>query len=135
MWEIPRLCRGGSRSLTVPAVCFAAPQLRGAVSGRRLPKSRVSASARLRSGPFERPATVKPPALPGDKRSVTEDPIGKRILKGPQGQWATVTGVAGDVTNLGATRQSWPEYYIVRKYSAVSISKTRSRPRAGVPPS
>jgi predicted permease len=46
-----------------------------------------------------------------------EDPIGKRILKGPQGQWTTVVGVARDVTNLGAERQSWPEYYIVRKRS------------------
>ncbi len=46
-----------------------------------------------------------------------QDPIGKRILKGPQGQWTTVIGVARDVTNLGALRQSWPEYYIVRKHS------------------
>ena len=46
-----------------------------------------------------------------------EDPIGKRILKGPQGQWTTVVGVAANVTNLGATRESWPEYYIVRKPS------------------
>jgi putative ABC transport system permease protein len=44
-----------------------------------------------------------------------QDPIGKRILKGPQGQWTTVIGVARDVTNLGAVRESWPEYYIVRK--------------------
>ncbi len=47
-----------------------------------------------------------------------EDPIGKRILRGPQGQWTTVIGVARDVTNLGATRESWPEYYIVRKPAA-----------------
>ncbi len=47
-----------------------------------------------------------------------EDPVGKRILKGPQGQWTTVIGVARDVTNLGATRESWPEFYIVRKPSA-----------------
>jgi putative ABC transport system permease protein len=47
-----------------------------------------------------------------------EDPIGKRILKGPQGQWTTVIGVARDVTNLGATRQSDPEFYILRKHSA-----------------
>ena len=46
-----------------------------------------------------------------------DDPIGKRILKGPQGQWATVIGVARDVTNLGATRESWPEFYIARKPS------------------
>ncbi len=46
------------------------------------------------------------------------NPIGQRILKGPHGQWTTVTGVARDVTNLGPTRQSWPEYYIMRKHSA-----------------
>jgi len=47
-----------------------------------------------------------------------DDPIGKRILKGPEGEWTTVIGVARDVTNLGASRESWPEYYIVRKPSA-----------------
>jgi putative ABC transport system permease protein len=46
-----------------------------------------------------------------------ENPIGKRILKGPQGEWTTVIGVARDATNLGRTRQSWPEYYIVRKHT------------------
>jgi putative ABC transport system permease protein len=44
-----------------------------------------------------------------------EDPLGKRILKSPYGEWTTVVGVARDVTNLGATRESWPEYYILRK--------------------
>ena len=47
-----------------------------------------------------------------------EDPIGQRILKGPQGQWTTVIGIAGDVTNLGATRASVPEFYILRKHAA-----------------
>lgn len=47
-----------------------------------------------------------------------EDPIGRRILKGPQGQWTTVIGIARDVTNLGATRASWPEFYILRKHAA-----------------
>ncbi len=46
-----------------------------------------------------------------------EDPIGKRILKGPQGQWTTVIGIARDVTNLGATRESWPEFYVLRKHA------------------
>lgn len=46
------------------------------------------------------------------------NPIGKRILQGPHGEWTTVVGVARDVTNLGATRQSWPEFYILRKHSA-----------------
>jgi len=46
-----------------------------------------------------------------------EDPIGKHILKGPEGQWTTVIGVAGDVTNLGAKRESWPEFYLLRKHT------------------
>jgi len=45
-----------------------------------------------------------------------EDPIGKRILKGPRGEWMTVIAVARDVTNLGVSRESWPEYYVVRKH-------------------
>ena len=44
-----------------------------------------------------------------------ENPIGQRILSGPQGQWTTVVGVARDVANVGAKRESEPEYYIVRK--------------------
>jgi ABC-type lipoprotein release transport system permease subunit len=50
--------------------------------------------------------------FPGDEA------IGKRILRGPQGQWTTVIGVARDVTNLGARRESWPEFYILRKHAA-----------------
>jgi putative ABC transport system permease protein len=46
------------------------------------------------------------------------DPIGRHILKGPHGEWSTVVGVAHDVTNLGATRESWPEYYVIRKQTA-----------------
>ncbi len=46
------------------------------------------------------------------------DPLGKRILKGPQGQWTTIIGVARDVTNVGATRESGPEFYIPRKHAA-----------------
>ncbi len=59
-----------------------------------------------------------------------EDPIGKRILKGPQGQWATVVGVAGDVTNLGARRESGPEYYIPRKHT-VDFNFQRHEPPTG----
>jgi len=44
-----------------------------------------------------------------------ENPIGKRILRGPQGQWSTVIGIAGDVKNLGPARNGDPEYYILRK--------------------
>ncbi len=46
-----------------------------------------------------------------------EDPIGQRILKGPKGEWTTVIGIAADVTNLGATRTSWPEFYVLRKHA------------------
>ena len=59
-----------------------------------------------------------------------EDPIGKHILKGPQGQWTTVIGVAHDVTTLGATRESWPEYYIVRK-PAIDFNYQRQEPPTG----
>lgn len=59
-----------------------------------------------------------------------EDPVGKHILKGPQGQWTTVIGVAHDVTNLGATRESWPEYYIVRK-STLDYNYQRQEPPTG----
>ena len=30
----------------------------------------------------------------------SEDPLGKHILKGPQGQWFMVVGIAGDVKTL-----------------------------------
>jgi predicted permease len=44
-----------------------------------------------------------------------EDPLGKHIQRGPQGQWFTVVGVAADARNLGAEKTSSPEYYFVRK--------------------
>ena len=47
-----------------------------------------------------------------------ENPIGRRILRGPQGEWTTVVGVVRDVANFGATRSSGPEYYILRKPAA-----------------
>ena len=64
--EIPRLCRRGSRSLTDPAVCFTILAIATVPSGPLSHEVLVFASDRLRSGPFEGPATVKPPALPGD---------------------------------------------------------------------
>ena len=76
--EFPRLCRGGSKSLTVPGVYAAGTRTRGGrMSGltsasermvRSLlnPSRLVVAFSRLRKGPFEGPATVKPPALPED---------------------------------------------------------------------
>jgi len=47
-----------------------------------------------------------------------EDPIGRRVLKGPNDEWFTVVGVAGDVKNAGPATNSAPEYYVVRKASS-----------------
>lgn len=44
-----------------------------------------------------------------------EEPVGKRILRDPPGPWFTVVGVVGDVRNSGPTRESAPEYYLLRK--------------------
>jgi predicted permease len=44
-----------------------------------------------------------------------EDPLGKHIQRGPQGQWFTVVGVAADARNAGAEKTIGPEYYFVRK--------------------
>jgi putative ABC transport system permease protein len=59
-----------------------------------------------------------------------EDPIGKRILQGPEGQWSTVIGVAGDVTNWGPTRESDPEFYVLRKRT-VDYNFERQEPPTG----
>src|SRR5271157_1719961 len=67
-WEFPRLCRGGSQTLRIPGVYL--PLLPSFCRSPlpREPRAVAVASAfqRLRSGPFEGPATVKPPALPED---------------------------------------------------------------------
>ena len=47
-----------------------------------------------------------------------QDPIGKQILRGPDGQWSTVIGIARDVANNGVTRETWPEFYNLRKHAA-----------------
>jgi putative ABC transport system permease protein len=44
-----------------------------------------------------------------------ESAIGKHVLKTANGQWSTVVGVASDVKNNGATQQSEPEFYLLRK--------------------
>ncbi len=41
--------------------------------------------------------------------------IGKRVLRGPEGQWFTVVGIADDVHNNGIAAAPDPEYYVVRK--------------------
>src|SRR5271157_4166991 len=69
--EFPRLCRGGSQTLRIPGVYL--PLLPSFCRSPlpREPRAVAVASAfqRLRSGPFEGPATVKPPALPEDTYS------------------------------------------------------------------
>ena len=52
--------------MTDPTVCFTILAIATAPSGPLSHEVLVFASDRLRSGPFEGPATVKPPALPGD---------------------------------------------------------------------
>jgi putative ABC transport system permease protein len=44
-----------------------------------------------------------------------ENPLGKHVQRGPQGQWFTVVGVAADARNAGVEKNSGPEYYFVRK--------------------
>ena len=67
--EFPRLCRGGSKSLTVPEVCFSSPTRH--LAWPEAYGSFAFDSNRLRSGPFEGPAIVIPPALPEDTYSET----------------------------------------------------------------
>ncbi len=43
------------------------------------------------------------------------DGVGKRVLRGPAGEWFTVVGVADDVHNNGIAAAPDPEYYVVRK--------------------
>lgn len=57
-----------------------------------------------------------------------DDPIGKPILKGPQGQWFTVAGIVGDVKNLGPARASEPEYYLARKPAADFVFQNQEPP-------
>jgi putative ABC transport system permease protein len=59
-----------------------------------------------------------------------EDPLGKHIQRGPQGQWFTVVGVAADAHNAGAEKASGPEYYFVRK-SVADETWTNQEPPLG----
>jgi putative ABC transport system permease protein len=47
-----------------------------------------------------------------------QDPLGRRVLRGPNGEWFTVVGVAADVRNRGPATGPEPEYYVVRKPAA-----------------
>jgi predicted permease len=41
--------------------------------------------------------------------------VGKRVLRGPKGEWFTIVGVAADARNVGFRDAASPEYYVVRK--------------------
>jgi ABC-type antimicrobial peptide transport system permease subunit len=58
------------------------------------------------------------------------NPLGRRVLRGPQGQWFTVIGVAGDVRNRGLEREGDPEYYVVRK-AVPDFTYENQEPSAG----
>jgi predicted permease len=59
-----------------------------------------------------------------------EDPLGKHIQRGPQGQWFTVVGVVADARNAGAEKASGPEYYFVRK-SVPDVTWANQEPPLG----
>jgi predicted permease len=43
------------------------------------------------------------------------DALGRHMLRGPEGQWCTVVGIAGDVRNNGLAAAADPEFYVLRK--------------------
>jgi RHS repeat-associated protein len=77
LWEIPRLCRGDRRSLTFSEVKKIGSMEKRCSRAEGFfvhdkcidEKSCENLNSRLRKGPFEGPAIVKPPALPGDTYS------------------------------------------------------------------
>jgi len=44
-----------------------------------------------------------------------ENPLGRHVLRTPEGGWHTVTGVAEDVRNAGLQKQPDPEFYLLRR--------------------
>jgi predicted permease len=52
----------------------------------------------------------------------SEDPLGKQIRPGRQGEWLTVVGVAGNVKNGGLMERDYPEYYVTRKHSSGNVA-------------
>jgi predicted permease len=64
-----------------------------------------------------------------------QDPIGQRILPGPEGQWTTIVGVARDVINWGQPAVADRSITFCASGRPISISRTRSRPPVGAPPS
>jgi predicted permease len=59
-----------------------------------------------------------------------QDPIGRRILRDPRGEWFTVIGVAADVRNQGPAKEVEPEYYVVRK-AAPDLTWANQEPPTG----
>jgi len=59
-----------------------------------------------------------------------EDPLGRRIQRGPKGEWFTVIGVTADVRNAGLDKSMAPEYYFVRK-SVPDITWANQEPPLG----
>ncbi len=52
--------------------------------------------------------------------------IGRHILRGPNGTWHTVVGVAANVVNVGLQRRPEPEYYELRKNFADDTYSNRA---------
>jgi putative ABC transport system permease protein len=46
----------------------------------------------------------------------SEDALGKHIRRGPENPWATIVGIVRDVKNDGPAKETWPEYYELRKF-------------------
>ncbi len=59
-----------------------------------------------------------------------QDPLGRRILRGPKGEWFTIVGVAADVRNRGPASGPEPEYYVVRK-PTVDVTWNNQEPPMG----
>jgi putative ABC transport system permease protein len=66
-----------------------------------------------------------------------ENPLGRLIRPGRQGEWLTVVGVAANVKNSGLIEREHPEYYVPRKRSSVNVGagataiiRTATPPRA-----
>jgi hypothetical protein len=57
-----------------------------------------------------------------------QDPLGRHIRPGPDADWLTVVGVAGNVKNGGLAEPADPEYYVVRKHFADGIFQNQEPP-------
>ncbi len=92
--ENPRLCRGGCKSLTFPGVSSSRLGHHSAHRSRQC-SGTLLRHGRLRKGPFEGPATVKPPALPEDISGVAIDSPINAPLRRPPIRFAHSVSVLG----------------------------------------